>query len=139
MAANSTTQSVGRNTQENVSLYERLGGAAGIAAIVDDIADAHLANPAIKARYLPLLDMPDHLEEVKRHLRDFLGAGSGGPEQYTGRSMVDTHRGMNVGEAEYMAVLDDIMGVLKKHGIDEQTRKDILAISFGLKDEILHL
>lgn len=120
------------------TLYERLGGAAGIASIVDDIVAAHLSNPLIKARFLPYLDRPERVEEIKKHNRDFLGAGSGGPEKYTGRSMLETHRGMNISEAEYMAVMDDIMAVLEKHGIDESARKDVLAITFALKGDVIH-
>lgn len=120
------------------TLYERLGGAAGIASIVDDIVAAHLNNPVIKARFLPYLDRPERVEEIKKHNRDFLGAGSGGPEKYTGRSMLETHRGMNISEAEYMAVMDDIMAVLEKHGIDESARKDVLAITFALKGDVIH-
>ncbi|WP_295006413.1 group 1 truncated hemoglobin [uncultured Dechloromonas sp.] len=119
------------------TLYERLGGAAGIASIVDDIVAAHLNNPVIKARFLPYLDRPERVEEIKKHNRDFLGAGSGGPEKYTGRSMLETHRGMNISEAEYMAVMDDIMAVLEKHGIDESARKDVLAITFALKGDVI--
>lgn len=48
----------------------------------------------------------------------FLEAGSGGPRAYTGRAMRDAHRGMNINEAEFVATLDDILLVLRKHGID---------------------
>lgn len=121
------------------TLYERLGAADGIAALVDGIVDAHLRNPAIKARYEPLAKEPERLEQAKQHLRDFLGAGSGGPETYSGRDMVETHTGMNVSAAEYMAAVDDIMNTLDSHGIDEQSRKDVLFIAWSLKGEIMHL
>ena len=120
------------------TLYEKLGGAEGIAKIVDDIVEAHLNNPTIKARFLPYLDKPERVAEIKKHNRDFLGAGSGGPETYTGRSMLETHRGMNISEAEYMAVMDDMMSVLEKNGVEESARKEVLAITFGLKGEIIH-
>lgn len=119
------------------TLYENLGGATGIAKMVDDIVEAHLNNPAIKARFLPYLEKPERVAEIKKHTCDFLAAGSGGLEKYTGRSMPETHRGMNISEAEYMAVVDDIMGVMKKHGVDESARKDVLAITYALKDDII--
>jgi hemoglobin len=121
------------------SLYERLGGAAGISNIVDDIVEAHLSNPAIRARFLPYLDDPDTVAKVKRNTCDFLGAGSGGPEAYTGRSMLDAHRGMNISVQEYMAAIDDILSVLDKHRIDGESRKEVLAIAYLLKSEILHV
>lgn len=122
----------------NNTLYENLGGATGISKMVDDIVEAHLNNPVIKARFLPYLEKPERVAEIKKHTCDFLAAGSGGPEKYTGRSMPETHRGMNISEAEYMAVVDDILGVIEKHGIHESARKDILAITYALKGEIIH-
>lgn len=121
------------------SLYARLGGTPGIRALVDDIVQAHMENPTIKTRFLPYADDPEQLAVIKGHLCAFLEAGSGGPASYEGRSMPDAHRGMNIGEAEYMAAVDDILGVLDRHGIDEETRKDVLAIAYSLKGEIMHL
>jgi hemoglobin len=124
---------------ETASLYERLGGTQGITALVDDIVEAHMRNPVINARFLPLLETPERLVEAKRHLHHFLGAGSGGPERYIGRSMPDAHRGMNISEAEYIAAVDDILAAMEKRGIDGQTRNDVLAIAYALKGEIMHL
>lgn len=121
------------------SLYQRLGGATGIAALVDDVVEAHMANPSVSARFLPYRDDPDTLAKVKRHTCNFFGAGSGGPEKYTGRSMPDAHRGMNISEQEYMAVVDDILSTLDRHKLDEQTRKDVLAIVYSLKDQIIRI
>lgn len=121
------------------SLFERLGSSSGINALVEDIVALHMENPVIRARFRPYLETPDKLAATKKHLCAFLEAGSGGTAQYTGRTMQDTHRGMNINEAEYMAVTDDILTVLRKHHIDEQTQKDVLAIAYSLKGDILHV
>jgi hemoglobin len=121
------------------SLYQRLGGSSGIDALVADIVALHMENPVIRARFRPYLETPEKLEITKKHLCAFLEAGSGGAAKYTGRTMQDTHRGMNISEAEYMAALDDILAALRKGGIDDQTQKDVLAIAYSLKGEILHL
>lgn len=123
----------------NESLYARLGGTKGIHALVDDIVAHHMENPIIRVRFRPYLETPDRLNVVKGHLCAFLEAGSGGSAKYEGRDMRATHRGMNINEAEYMAAVDDILAVLKKHAIDEQTQKDVLAIAYSLKGEILHV
>lgn len=121
------------------SLYQRLGGAAGISAIVEDVVAAHMANPLIQARFLPYAEQPERLAAVKKHLRDFLGMGSGGPEHYDGKGMMGAHRGMNISAEEYMAAMDDIMSVLAKHGADDATRNQVLAIAYSLKGEILRV
>lgn len=124
---------------ETRSLYERLGASAGIATLVDDIVALHMRNPAIGARFRPMLDAPERLAAAKHHLCTLLEAGSGGAQAYAGRSMPDAHRGMNISATEYMAAIDDILTVLGKHAIDEQTMKDVLAIAYSLKDQIIHV
>ena len=124
-------------TVEERSLYERLGKAEGIANLVDDVVEEHMNNPKVSARFLPYKERPEYLAQIKKHTADFFCAGSGGPEQYTGRDMPTTHRGMNINEAEYMHVMDDILNVLDKHQKDEQTKKDVLAILYSLKDQII--
>jgi hemoglobin len=121
------------------SLFQRLGGSPGIKAIVDDIVARHMENPVIQARFRPYLDTPEKIDAVKKHTCAFLEAGSGGTAQYTGRSMKAAHRGMNISEAEFMAALDDILAALEKRGVDEQSRNDVLAISYSLKADILHV
>ncbi len=121
------------------SLYERLGSTSGIRALVDDILQAHMENEVIKARFLPYAATPERLAELKGLLATFLEAGSGGPAEYTGKSMVEAHTGLNISPAEYMAAIDDIMAVLTKHGVDESAKKDVLFISYSLMREIVLL
>lgn len=121
------------------TLFQRLGGASGIDALVADIVALHMDNPVIQARFRPYLETPEKIEASKKHMCAFLEAGSGGTAKYTGRTMRDTHRGMNISEAEYMAALDDILAAMRKRGIDDATQKDVLAIAYSLKGEILHV
>jgi len=117
------------------SLYERLGETEGINRIVDDVMDAHLKNPVIKTRYEAIED----IGHATRMAAEFFAAGSGGPNPYTGRDMLTTHRGMNVSEQEFIAVVDDIMWALDKHSMTDETKKDVLAILYSLKDEIIRV
>ena len=119
------------------SLHERLGGKAGIETIVHEVVEAHMTNPVIAPRFLPYRDEPEKLAVIKGHLRDFFGAGAGGPEIYSGRSMSEAHAGMNISTAEYVAAIDDILKVLRARGIDDQTQSDVLAIVYSLKEEMI--
>lgn len=121
------------------SLYQRLGETEGIREIATTILEAHLANPVVQKRYEPLRNDPQRFDTVLQHVVDFLDEGSGGPATYRGKSMVDTHTGMNISGEEFLAVLDDIMDALQKHGVDEQAQKDVLAISYSLKPQIVRL
>ena len=119
----------------STSLYDRLGGAAGIARIVDNVVAAHLENPLVRPRFENVKD----LEHLKKMARDFFGAGAGGPEKYAGKDMRAAHKGMNISEQEYLAVMDDTMKALDSEGIDGDTKKDVLAILYSLKDEIVRV
>jgi len=121
----------------NKTLFERLGGKEGISIIVDDTVEQHMKNPAVNARFLPLLEKPEHLAIVKQHTIDFFSAGSGGPVTYSGKDMVSAHKGMNINPTEYMHVMEDIFVALDKNGIDEDSKKDVLAILWSLKGMII--
>ena len=119
------------------SLFERLGGRNGISNIVDDTVENHMNNTNVNARFLPFKDKPEQLAMIKNHTVDFFQAGSGGPNNYSGKNMVTAHTGMNISPAEYMHVVDDIFMALDKNAIDEDTKKDVLSILWSLKGMII--
>lgn len=122
-----------------VTLYERLGGAAGIRRIVDGAVAAHTENPLIGHRFAPYADRPERVEEIKQHTCDFFAAGSGGPDGYTGRSMTEAHRGMQIDDAEYDAAADDILGTMRALNYDPRTRAEVEEILQSLKPQITHV
>lgn len=117
------------------SLYERLGSAEGIARLVEDVVDAHLNNPLVKTRYENVKD----IEHVKQMSREFFGAGTGGPETYTGMDMLTAHKGMNISEQEFLAVIDDIMGAMDKNNLGDDAKKEVLAVLYSMKEEIIRV
>ena len=117
------------------TLYQRLGGEEGIARLVDDIIATHLANPLVKTRFEKITDMA----HIKKLSREFLTTGSGGPQTYTGQGMLAAHKGMNINEQEFLVAVDDIFVALDKNRIDEDSKKDVLAILYSLKDQIIRV
>jgi hemoglobin len=117
------------------SLYERLGGATGIARVVDHAMAAHLDNPVVSARFRNIADM----DRAKRMACEFFGAGTGGPQPYTGKDMLVAHKGMNVSEQEYLAVMDDIVAAMNKQALDDATKNEVVAILYSLKGNIIRV
>ena len=117
------------------TLFDRLGGTAGIGRIVDDVMAAHLSNPLIKTRFENAKD----LDRAGRMAKEFLAAGSGGPVAYTGKDMLAAHKGMNISEQEFLAATDDILGALAKNNVGEDVKKDVLAILYSLKETIIRV
>ncbi|HEY5621703.1 MAG TPA: group 1 truncated hemoglobin [Pontiella sp.] len=115
------------------SLYERLGGTEGINKIASDALDNHLANPRIKSRYVHL----DNLEEVRKGAANFFISATGGPDVYKGKNMLETHQGMNIDEAEFMAVVDDILDSLNSSGIAQREQEEVLFALYSMRREII--
>jgi hemoglobin len=46
---------------------------------------------------------------------------------------------MNISEAEYVAVLDDILDALNTHQIGQREQEEFLMIAYSLRGEILHV
>jgi len=137
--ANEKLTEVVENVPVEKSLFERLGGTDGISLIVDDIVEAHLVNPVIAEVFIPLSEDPEHLASFKTHVKEFLSAGTGGGATYTGKDLPTAHKGLNTTEKEFMSAVDDILMVLAKHNIDEETKKDMLYILYSMKGAVIGL
>ncbi|WP_409436260.1 group I truncated hemoglobin [Mycobacterium sp. SMC-14] len=116
------------------TLYDRLGGRDGIAALSRDILRLHHANPVLNRRY-------SHAKrsdaELERLLTELLCSAAGGREVYTGMSMAEAHRGMNIHPDEFMEALDDILTALEENGVSRRDRDTLLGIGYALKPDII--
>lgn len=115
------------------TLFERLGGKDGIQRLVTDIVDNHYRNPLIRTRFEKVKDRA----ALERHSVEFLCAGSGGPQAYTGRDLVSAHQGMNVNEQELIAAIDDIVAAMTKNHLDQSVQNEVVAILYSLKGDVL--
>lgn len=118
----------------NESLYQRLGGAERIAAIVDDVVDRHAVNTVLAPRFRGK-DLP----RLKLLATQFFCAGSGGPQKYEGRDMRTTHAGMNANEQELVAAIDDFIAAMQTQGVGAAEVNEVVAILYSFKNEVLHV
>lgn len=116
------------------TLYERLGGAARIAAVIDEAVDRHAANPVLAPRF-----QGKDLPRLKELGTQFFCAGIGGPQRYEGRDLRRAHAGMNISEQEFLATVDDIVAALQSQGIAAAEVNEVVAILYSLKGEVLRL
>ena len=114
------------------TLYARLGGAEGVATIAAGVVERHMSNPDIKARFVD-----SDPERLKVLVAQFFSMGTGGPTAYDGRSMPETHKGMNINELELVSSIDDVLASVRASGADETACNDVLAILYSLKGEVL--
>ena len=116
------------------SLYDRLGGTDGITKIANDVVELHMKNPRIAPRFAGR-----DLAVLKKSAAAFFITGTGGPSVYEGKDMRSAHKGMNIDHAEFMAVLDDALEALQKHGIGRREQEEVLFVLYSMRGEIVRV
>ena len=85
------------------NLFEAFGGREGLAAIMDDVMPRWLQNP----RTRPFFENSDQ-ERIKLQLVEQFCVIMNGPCEYSGRTMAEAHRGMNVNEGSFYALVEEL-------------------------------
>jgi len=116
------------------SLYDRLGGHDALVALARTTFNNHCKNDLIKNRY-----QSSDPEEVVRKVGEFMCAGFGGAEKYTGEDMLTAHTGMNISETEFNAVVDDVLSGLEIHNVAQREKDEILCALWSMRPEIVHV
>jgi hemoglobin len=120
------------------SLYERLGGIYAIATVVDDFIDRVMADPRLNAN--PKVDEAHHKVPpagFKYLVTEMVGWATGGPQNYTGKSMFDSHAHLDITETEWTAFLDDLHQTFEKFSLPASERAELLAIVNSTKGDIV--
>ena len=124
--------------QKQPSLYDRLGGLAPISVVVNDFIDVLVpdavlnANPAIDAarKRVPA-------PYLKYHVTAMVCQATGGPCQYHGRGMKESHAHMNITEREWDRMLTLFKQVLAKHEVPARETQELLEIVGSTKADIV--
>jgi hemoglobin len=113
-------------------LYERLGGKPAITAVVDDF----VANVAADQRINHFFAHTD-ATRLKFLLVEQICAGTGGPCTYEGRSMRDSHHGMGVTDADFNALVEDLVKTLNKFKVPQPEQQELLGVLGPMKGDIV--
>ena len=114
---------------ETPSLYDRLGGVYNIATVVDDFIDRIMVDPRLNAN--PHVDEAHHRVSAagfKYLVTEMVCWATGGPQQYSGRSMGDSHRHLKITEGEWGSFMDDFQQTLNKFSVPEGEQDELKAI-----------
>lgn len=133
----SWSSAIAQDKKEN-SLYDRLGGVYAIASVVDDFIERLLvndilnANPAIK-------EARDRVPKagLKYRVTELVCEVTGGPQKYTGQSMKDTHKHLNITEKEWDAMVADFKVTLNKFKVPEKEQEELIGIVATTKADIV--
>jgi len=123
----------GTTMMEKKSLYDRLGGKPAITAVVDDFIGNVAGDTRINKRFATA-DIP----RLKTMLVNQICQASGGPCTYTGASMKDAHKGMKITDAEFNALVEDLVKSLDKFKVPAQEKGELLTALGGMKGDIVN-
>jgi hemoglobin len=114
------------------SLYERLGGQPAISAVVDDFVGNVAADARINRRFAST-----NIAHLKAMLVDQICAGTGGPCTYRGLDMKTAHRGMNLSDAEFDALVEDLVKTLDKFKVPAKEKGELLGALGPMRKDIV--
>ena len=119
-------------SKPEASLYDRLGGKPAITAVVDDFVGNVAADSRING-FFARANVP----HLKMMLVDQICEASGGPCKYTGRDMKSAHAGMGVGDAQFGALVEDLVKSLDKFKVPAREKNELLAALGSMKKDIV--
>jgi hemoglobin len=120
------------------SLYERLGGIYTIATVVDDLSDRIMVDPCLNAN--PRVDEAHHRVApagFKFLVTEMVGWASGGPQQYSGRPLDETHRDLRMSDDNWRAFMDDVQQTLDMFAVPAAEQAELKAIVESTKQTIV--
>ncbi len=119
--------------QPKTTLYDDLGGAAGIDAIVENFIQGIASDPQIFP-YFADSNVSRFREKITEHFCHI----SDGPCLYTGDNMVDIHVGMDINENHFNRTVDLLYGAMEQANIAHRTQNQLIARLAPLRKEIIY-
>ena len=107
-------------SMKSATLYERLGGEAGIATIIDQFYDRVLHDPELAPFFLHT-----SMEKLLRMQREFFGAALEGPQTYSGLDLTHAHSGRGITTPHFTRFVRHLLETLETFGVSP---KDVNAV-----------
>jgi hemoglobin len=113
-------------------LYNRLGGYDRIHDLTREIVRLHKVNPDIKQMFTYVDG-----ERLAKHVADFMSAGTGGTQTYTGRTMPAAHANLELTDADFVSAGGDIVTAMQSKGYGQNEIEEVVCILVSLKDQVV--
>ncbi|WP_069162243.1 group I truncated hemoglobin [Nocardia altamirensis] len=117
---------------KSLSIYEKLGGAEAIAAVVDDFYVRVLADDRLAGFFTGV-----NLARLQGKQTEFFCAALGGPESYTGVSMRQVHKGRGIMQSHFDLVAGYLNDALLGAGVPADLAAQVLEAIAPLADDIV--
>ncbi len=115
------------------SLYQALGGQPGINRVVEGL----LYRIADDKRIVHHFADTDILR-LQEKLQEQLCVEAGGPCEYTGDSMAEVHAGFAITEADFNALVEDLIEAMTAEGISVRAQNRLLQRLAPMRGDIIY-
>jgi hemoglobin len=116
------------------SLYLQLGKRAGIADVVEDLLYLIVDDPRISHQFKGI-----NVAQFHRHLTDQLCELSGGPCQYSGREMRESHAAMGITDTQFNALVEDLILAMEENDVPTTAQNRLIKKLVPMYPDIRHL
>jgi len=127
---------MGKDTKKK-TLYARLGGKKAITAVVDQFVSNVASDTRINKAFAAAANDPKRLAKFKGNLVDQICQASGGPCKYKGKDMVTAHKGMNISDADFNALVEDLVAALDQFHVGATEKNELLGALGPMKGDIV--
>ena len=115
------------------TLYAQLGGKHGVAALTDATLDRFAVDP----RVAPSFAHAD-IQRFRRMFAEYICQVAAGPCHYTGDSMADVHRGMNLSATQFNAVVEDLTSAMTSLHIPVPAQNRLIKRLAPVRDDVIY-
>lgn len=117
----------------HATLYDELGGHDGVAAITENLLDAFAEDPRVAALFAHV-----DITRWKVMFSDFICQTADGPCRYTGDSMEEVHRGMDIDETMFNHVVEDLISAMDRQHVPVPVQNRLIARLAPMRGQMLH-
>jgi hemoglobin len=121
-------------TTQTKSLYDRLGGLDMINALTESWVARVGGDDRANGKFART-DIPRLLKEVADQLCEV----TGGPCTYTGRSMAETHAGMQTTAGEFDVVMQHLDAALDELNVPGAEQAELVGLLMPMRDDIVEV
>ena len=122
-----------QTTNNKSSLFEDLGGQHGIEQVADRFVRILIADERTEQAFADT-DLDRFYEKVVEQFCEL----AGGPCVYSGDSMKDVHKGMNISEADFNAVVEILQKAMDQNSVSLSAQNRLLALLAPMRSDMLH-
>ncbi len=114
------------------SLYRGLGELPGITRIVEGMLLNAARNPRITHHFADV-----DIERLRDKLIEQICVEAGGPCVYTGDSMEESHKGLNIDRGDFNALVEDLIDAMGAEGVAVPVQNRLLARLAAMRGQII--